>query len=128
MATHYFKKQVKVKIILKLKVSRPLCQGNRHPSGALDQFLFSFFKLSWDSCGFANVGRPLSREAGSVINSCCWASPAQSLSGPSPTGLMTVSYYLNFETPWTCRAQLYPQAMGFWETIFKNKLILYSGK
>jgi hypothetical protein len=77
------------------------------------------FYLS-DSCGFVDVGRPLWREDGSVVCNCCWASPAQSFSGPSPAGLMTIFYCLRFETPPTYRARsprnrvalLYPQALG----------------
>jgi hypothetical protein len=37
--------------------------------------------------------------------SCCWSSPVQSFSGPSPAGLMTIFYYLRFETPLTRRAR-----------------------
>jgi hypothetical protein len=32
---------------------------------------------------------PLWREGGSVVYNCCWPSPEQSFSGPSPAGLMT---------------------------------------
>jgi hypothetical protein len=35
----------------------------------------------------------------SVVYNCCWASPAQSFSGLSPTGFMTTFYSLRFETP-----------------------------
>jgi hypothetical protein len=35
-----------------------------------------FLMLS-DSCGFVDAERPLWREVGSVVYSCCWASPAQ---------------------------------------------------
>jgi hypothetical protein len=30
---------------------------------------------------------------------CCWSSPAQSFSGPTPAGLVTTFYCLKFETP-----------------------------
>jgi hypothetical protein len=33
-----------------------------------------------------------------VVYSCCWPTPAQSFSGPSPVGLATVFYCLGFET------------------------------
>jgi hypothetical protein len=36
------------------------------------------FLLLSDSCGFVDVGRPLWREDGSVVYSCCWPSPAKS--------------------------------------------------
>jgi hypothetical protein len=57
------------------------------------------FLLLSDSCGFVDVGRPFWREDGSVVYNCCWSSPAQSFSGPSPAGLLTVFYCLRFETP-----------------------------
>jgi hypothetical protein len=47
---------------------------------------------------FADLGRPLWREDGSVVYNCCWPSPAQSFSGPSPLGLVTIFYCLRFET------------------------------
>jgi hypothetical protein len=42
---------------------------------------------------------PLSREDGCVVYNCCWSSPVQSFSGPSPAVLMTTFYCLRFETP-----------------------------
>jgi hypothetical protein len=51
-----------------------------------------------DSCGFVDVGRSLWRENGSFVYNCCWPSPVQSFSGPSPVGLATVFYCLIFET------------------------------
>jgi hypothetical protein len=57
--------------------------------------------------------QPHWRQNRSVICNCCWSSPAQSFSGPSPAGLMTTFYGLRLETPQTWRvAQLYPQALG----------------
>jgi hypothetical protein len=50
-----------------------------------------------DSCGFGDVGRSLWREDWSVVYNSCWPSPAQSLSGPSPVGLLTIFYCLRFE-------------------------------
>jgi hypothetical protein len=51
---------------------------------------------------------------------CCLqfllASPAQSFLGPSPAGLVTISYCLRFETPPTWRARspyLYPPGTGW---------------
>jgi hypothetical protein len=37
-------------------------------------------------------------EDGSVVYICCWCSPAQSFSGPSPVELATIFYCLRFET------------------------------
>jgi hypothetical protein len=42
---------------------------------------------------------PLGREDRSIVYNCCWSSPAQSFSGLSPAGLMTIFYCLRFETP-----------------------------
>jgi hypothetical protein len=47
----------------------------------------------------------------SVVYNCCWCSPAQSFSGPTPAGLMTTFYCLRFE-----RARspyLYPPGTGW---------------
>jgi hypothetical protein len=73
----------------------------------------SRFLLLLDSYGLLDVGRPLWQEVGSVVYSCCWATPAQPLSVPSRTKLMTTSYSLKFKTPSTMMAgssYLYPQA------------------
>jgi hypothetical protein len=47
------------------------------------------------SCRFVDVGCPLWRVVGSVIYSCCWASPTQSFSVPSPAGLVTKLFLLS---------------------------------
>jgi hypothetical protein len=62
-----------------------------------------FFQLN--ICGYSLYVTSLWREDGSVVYHCCWASPAQSFSGPSPAGLMTILYCLRFETPQTWRAR-----------------------
>jgi hypothetical protein len=56
------------------------------------------FLLLSDSYGFVDVGRSLWREVVSVVYNCCWSSPAQSFSGPSPVGLATIFYCPRFET------------------------------
>jgi hypothetical protein len=43
------------------------------------------------------MGRSLWREDGSVVYNCCWPSPAQLFSSPSPLGLATIFYCLRFE-------------------------------
>jgi hypothetical protein len=51
-----------------------------------------------------------------VVYSCCWSFPAQSFSGPSPAGLMTIFYSLRFETSQTWRSKspyFYPPGTGF---------------
>jgi hypothetical protein len=40
----------------------------------------------------------LRREDGSVVYNCRWSSPAQSFLGASSVGLVTIFYYLRFET------------------------------
>jgi hypothetical protein len=56
------------------------------------------FLLLSESCWSVNVGRSLWREDGSVVYNCCWPSPARSFSGPSPVELVTIFYFLRFET------------------------------
>jgi hypothetical protein len=73
------------------------------------------FLLLSDRCRFVDVRHPLWREDGSVLYNCWWSSPAQSFSGPTPTGLMTIFYCLRFETPPTWRTRspyLYPPGTG----------------
>jgi hypothetical protein len=48
------------------------------------------FLLLSDSSGFVDVGHPIRREDGSVVYNCCWPSPGQSFSGPSPVGVKTI--------------------------------------
>jgi hypothetical protein len=63
-------------------VSRTVCSGIKPHLGPKTRFL-----LLSDSCGFVDVGLPLWWENGSVVYNCCWSSPAQSFSAPSPAGL-----------------------------------------
>jgi hypothetical protein len=46
--------------------------------------------------GLLMWGRSLWREDGSVCYNCCWRSPAQTFSDPSPVGLATIFYCLRF--------------------------------
>jgi hypothetical protein len=62
-----------------------------------------FFLLN--PCGHSPYVTFSLREDGSVVYNCCWSSPAQSYSGPSPAGLMTTFYCLRFETPPTWRTR-----------------------
>jgi hypothetical protein len=67
----------------------------------------SNFIFQLNTCGYSPyVTSSLMR---GWVYSCCWASPAQSFSGPSPTGLMTTFYCLRFETPptWRTRPRIY---------------------
>jgi hypothetical protein len=50
-----------------------------------------------------------------LVYNCCWLSPAQSFSSPSPAGPFTIFYCLRFETPPTWMAwslHLYPLGTG----------------
>jgi hypothetical protein len=55
------------------------------------------YLLLFDSYGLVFVGRPVWRENGFVFCICCWPSPAQSFSGPSPLRFATF-YCLSFAT------------------------------
>jgi hypothetical protein len=44
------------------------------------------------------MGRFFWREDGSVVYNCCWPSPTQSFSGPSPVGCVIIFYCLRLET------------------------------
>jgi hypothetical protein len=57
----------------------------------------NFFK--WILAFVVLMQHPLWGEDGSVVYNCCWSSSAQSLSGPTPAGLVTIFYCLKFETP-----------------------------
>jgi hypothetical protein len=46
----------------------------------------TIFVFLSDSCKFVDVRHPLWQQE-SIVYNCCWSSPAQSFSGPSPTGL-----------------------------------------
>jgi hypothetical protein len=75
---------------------------------------------------FKHLGRPLWREVGSVVFSCCWASPGQLFSGVSPMGLISIFSCLYFWdspnlegqvpvfiSPRNTAAQLYSPALGW---------------
>jgi hypothetical protein len=62
------------------------------------------------------------------IYNCCWTSPAQSFSGPSPVGLVAICYCLRFETPPTWRARnsyLYAPGTG-WTRYTPRHLVPFS--
>jgi hypothetical protein len=101
-------RQVKVRVISRPAVVR---HGVRHPSVTRNQF---FFKLFLDGYGFVDIGRPVWQEVGSVVT-VVTGSLQLSSSGLSPAVLMTIFYYLNFETPPVWRAKfLYLFSPGIW--------------
>jgi hypothetical protein len=57
------------------------------------------FLLLSDSCGFVGVGRSLWWENVSAVYNYCWPSPAQSFSGPSPAGIVTIFTVSNSRLP-----------------------------
>jgi hypothetical protein len=74
------------------------------------------FLLLSNSFEIVDVGRPLWREDGSVVYNCCWPSPAQSFSSPSPAELMSPYYFLRFEIipTWMARSlYLCPPGTGW---------------
>jgi hypothetical protein len=85
--------RVESNLMLRPTVSRPVWLGIKHPSGAYDQNFITVRQLRVCCCG-----TPLWQEDGSVVYSCCWPSPLQSFSDPSPVGLATIFYCLRFET------------------------------
>jgi hypothetical protein len=102
----YYSSQVKIKVMLGPTVSRPVCLAVKHPCRAQCQIFITVRPLRVCWC----VAPSLMRGRVSRYN-CFWHSPAQSFSGPSPAGLMTIFYCLRFETPPTWRARspyLYP--------------------
>jgi hypothetical protein len=100
-----------------LSWNQELTRDQFFPILSLIFFFYSF--------GFVDVGRPLWREVESVLFSFCRASPAQSFSDLSTTGLMSIAYCLYFSdspnqegqvavfiSPRNRVAQLYPRPLG----------------
>jgi hypothetical protein len=78
-------------VMLRPTVSRPVCLGTKHPSGAYDQIFITDKQLRVCWCGALS----LTRERVCLLY---MQGPAQSFSGPSPLVLLTIFYCLRFET------------------------------
>jgi hypothetical protein len=86
-------------------VSRPVCLCARYSSGTFVQFYPFFFLIIFRQLKVCWCGRPFWRKVGSVVFSCCWASPAQSSSGLSRAGPM-IFYCLNVWDPTSLNYQV----------------------
>jgi hypothetical protein len=91
--TENSKVKVRIKVTLRLTVGRSVSLGVEPHLGLMTSYLLLF-----DSYGVVFVGRLFWRGDGSVFCICCWPSPAQSFSCPSPVGLVAKIYCLRFET------------------------------
>jgi hypothetical protein len=84
--------RIKSSVMLRPTVSRLVYLGIKHPSGPYDQTFTTVRKLRVCWCG------ALSLKRGRVcLQNCCWSSPAQSFTGTSSVGLVTIFYCLRFE-------------------------------
>jgi hypothetical protein len=75
------------------------CINITEVSEAQSELLYDWHFFNWIFGFIVLMEHSLSREDGSVVYNCCWASPAQSISGPTQAGLVTTFYCLTFETP-----------------------------
>jgi hypothetical protein len=118
------KVKVKLKVILRPTVSRPVRLGVRHPSGTCDQFFFllEIFFRQLRVCYFVAPSLARGLDCNLLL---LLVLAAQSRSGLSPAGLKTIFYCPNFWdspnlegqvpvfiSPRNKVAQIYPRALG----------------
>jgi hypothetical protein len=107
------KVKVKVRVTLRLAVYRQSVRPGTKPSRLTTRV---FFIPNWTIAVKGLMQHPLVREDEPVVYNCCWSSPAQSISGPSPAELVTIFYCLRLETPptwWARSPYLYPSETGW---------------
>jgi hypothetical protein len=88
-----WKRLYQVKVTSLLTVGQSVSLAVEPHLGFMTRYLLLF-----DSYGLVFVGRSFWREDGTVFCICCWFSPAQSFSGPSPLDLGTIFYSISFQT------------------------------
>jgi hypothetical protein len=92
--------RVRVSVTLRLTLYSQSVRLGAQPLETHDQY---FFQLN--TCGYSPYVTSCLTRGWSVIYNYCWLSPAQSFSGPSPVGHMTIFYCLEVETSPTWRTR-----------------------
>jgi hypothetical protein len=85
-------RESEVKVMVRPTVSRPVCLVIKS-----NMEFNTWFVLLSDSWGSVDMGHPRWREKRTVISNCCRSWSAQSTSGTSPVGLITIFYRFRFE-------------------------------